>query len=56
MPCDRCAELEERVRWLEGELGLQHNARDASVVGETFGMSPMETWFALTLYLSLIHI
>lgn len=50
MPCDRCQELEERVRWLEDELGYRHDAREASVVGETFGLTPMETWFALTLY------
>ena len=50
MPCDRCEELEERVKWLEGELGLQHSARESSVVGETFGLTPMETWFVLAIY------
>lgn len=40
MICDRCAALEERVAWLEGELGLRVDASQIQALCQAFGLSP----------------
>lgn len=38
--CARCEELEERVAWLEGELGLQREAWAVDTLRAAFAASP----------------
>jgi DNA-binding response OmpR family regulator len=50
MECERCAELSERIAWLEEELGLR--VRDALTerVMRAFRLTPAEAWFVIVLW------
>lgn len=48
--CDRCAELEERVAWLESELGLRVDADEIYVLQRAFGLAPGEAHLVRALY------
>lgn len=48
--CERCAELEERVAWLESELGLQRDAERAALLRARLGLTPAEGAFLMRLY------
>lgn len=37
--CARCEELEERVAWLESELGIQTEAGEVEALKEAFGIT-----------------
>ena len=50
MPCERCLELEERIAWLEGELGVQVKQTQVRVICTAFSITATEAWFALILW------
>jgi DNA-binding response OmpR family regulator len=50
MMCSRCAELEERVAWLEGELGLRTAAAARHALCRAFKITPGEAAMLATLH------
>lgn len=50
MACPRCALLEERIAWLEGELGVQLDQTQTRLICSAFAMTQTEAWFALVLW------
>lgn len=48
--CTRCEELEERVAWLESELGLQRNETRVAKVATALRVNPQAARLVLALY------
>jgi DNA-binding response OmpR family regulator len=50
--CERCAELEERVAWLESELGIRDDAELGEHLRQRMGLTPAEGHMLMRLYLA----
>ena len=48
--CPHCADLRERVAWLESELSIQHDAGDMLKLKTAFGMTPQCARIVLALH------
>ena len=58
MTCPHCAEKDERIAWLESELGLQRSANEMGMMREAFPVRPMGascTGLAFSVILALYH-
>lgn len=49
-PCAHCADLEERIVWLEGELGWRQDRLRFLVLRDAFGLTPREAAILELLY------
>lgn len=50
MTCETCADLRERIAYLESELGVQASDTEFARVKAAFGLQPMSTRIVLALW------
>lgn len=50
MPCKRCEELQERIAWLEDELGMREQAAQTRSLTSAFNLTLAEAWYVTVLW------